>query len=252
MMKCFTFIFDVFLFTPAFGVEADQLADLETKAKNRDADARFKLGKKYYYGLGVEQNYKKAARWIRKAARQGHPGAQRYLGEIHEKGLVYRVSYRRAEKWYLTAADQGNTQAQFLLGNIYERGVNEEDVVNFVHYSDYEKGRSRRVLDTGYMNSNLRKGFYLDKDYAEAVKWYQKAALQGHTQAQIKLGVLCANGKGTAQNLDMAYTWFKIASSESEGDLTTQLIETLEVTMTPVQINEADRKAKYWLANYKK
>ena len=108
------------------------------------------------------------------------------------------------------------------------------------------------TIKSGTMKSEIRKGFYVDQDYADAVKWFQKAALQGHTQAQIHLGVLCANGQGTAQNLIMAYMWITVAKSDSESNITTQLIDTLKVTMTPEQINEADRKAKYWLAHYKK
>jgi len=34
------------------------------------------------------------------------------------------------------------------------------------------------------------------KEYAEAIKWYRKAAEQGHAEAQHRLGFCYANAKG--------------------------------------------------------
>lgn len=42
-------------------------------------DAQALLGYAYRFGLGVEENKKKATRWYRQAARNGHSGAQRSL-----------------------------------------------------------------------------------------------------------------------------------------------------------------------------
>jgi TPR repeat protein len=39
----------------------------------------------------------------------------------------------------------------------------------------------------------------LPQDYAEAVKWYRKAADQGYEPAQELLGVAYANGQGVPQ-----------------------------------------------------
>ena len=252
MKKWILFIVTLFLVGTAFGAETKQIALLEAQAKKGDVDAQLELGEKYHYGLGVEQDYNKAAGWFHKAARQGLAGAQCYLGEINEKGLIYSVSYRRAVKWYRKAADQGYAQAQYCLGSIYERGVKEmkvhEKIITYQNDPENEKGNTY----SGTMNPDTHKGYYIDQNYAEALKWYQKAALQGHPQAQIKQGVLCANGQGTEQNLIMAYMWFTIGGSDSETINTFKLIDRLREIMTPEQINEAERKAEYWLAHYKK
>ena len=42
---------------------------------------------------------------------------------------------------------------------------------------------------------------------AEAVKWYRKAADQGHAQAQYNLGVMYYNGDGVPENHVRAYVW---------------------------------------------
>ena len=38
------------------------------------------------------------------------------------------------------------------------------------------------------------------QDYAEAVKWYRRAAEQGDAYAQNNLGLMYANGKGVPQD----------------------------------------------------
>ena len=45
-----------------------------------------------------------------------------------------------------------------------------------------------------------RFGKGVEEDYAEALKWYNKAAEQGHNQAQFYLGEMYANGVGVKQN----------------------------------------------------
>ena len=56
--------------------------------------------------------------------------------------------------WYLELAERGDKDAQYNLGSIYETG------------------------------------FGVNVDMKEAVKWYNKAALQGHQVSQLKLGML--------------------------------------------------------------
>ena len=46
------------------------------------------------------------------------------------------------------------------------------------------------------------------QDYAEAVKWYRKAAEQGFAEAQYNLGVMYAKGEGVRQNYKIAKKWF--------------------------------------------
>jgi TPR repeat protein len=43
------------------------------------------------------------------------------------------------------------------------------------------------------------------QDYAEAVKWYRKAAEQGDVKAQSNLGVMYASGQGVKQDLVLAH-----------------------------------------------
>ena len=278
VMKWLPLYLTLFLLSTTLGADDEHLSVLKAQALKGDAVAQFVLGKKYHLGLGVKKNYNKSTQWFRKAAIQGHPRAQYYLGEINEKGLGGSVNNKKAIKWYRKSANQDDAQAQYCLGRFYERGVDESKVYAstyqgasfrapgaFVDAEFFEGEESRKNLESEYVKSpfsdpyddqetkagQYRRGFILEQNYNEAVIWYQKAANQGHTQAQINLGVLCAKGMGTEQDSITAYMWFTIAHSVSESFVTTQLIEKLRETMTQEQINEADIMANYWLAHYK-
>src|SRR6266700_2619821 len=49
---------------------------------------------------------------------------------------------------------------------------------------------------------------------AEALKWFQKAALNGYAPAQVNLAVMYANGWGTPQNYGVALQWLRAASEQ--------------------------------------
>ena len=51
-------------------------------------------------------------------------------------------------------------------------------------------------------------------DYAEAARWYRKAAKQGSVAAQNNMGVLRLGGFGVPQDSVEAYAWFSIAAEQ--------------------------------------
>lgn len=57
--------------------------------------------------------------------------------------------------------------------------------------------------------------FGVRQNYAEAAKWYRRAAEQGNVLAQIRLGWLCERGDGVKQDYAEAYFWFSLAASKS-------------------------------------
>ena len=51
---------------------------------------------------------------------------------------------------------------------------------------------------------------------SEAVKWYRKAADQGHAKAQYNLGWCYANGEGVAKNISEAVKWYRKAAEQGD------------------------------------
>ncbi len=51
------------------------------------------------------------------------------------------------------------------------------------------------------------------QDDAEAVKWYRKAADQGYAEAQLNLGICYMNGQGIPQDRIAVHMWLNLAAS---------------------------------------
>ena len=65
-------------------------------------------------------------------------------------------------------------------------------------------------FNLGVMYEN---GRGVEKDEAEAVKWYRKAAEQESAVAQFYLGVMYANGRGVAKDEEEAVKWYRKAAA---------------------------------------
>jgi len=88
------------------------------------------------------------------------------------------------------------------------------------------------------------------QDYAEAVKWYGRAADQGTAAAQFNLGVVYYLGQGVQQDLVKAEMWSILASENSSpGSQRDNAIRNRDVMarkMTSAQLEEARRLALEW------
>ena len=87
------------------------------------------------------------------------------------------------------------------------------------------------------------------QDLTEAVKWYQKAAEQGHDGAQYKLGLSYQNGKGVPQSDTDAYIWLNI-SAENGAPLNGrgkagELAEEIRASLSVSQLEQAEKIAKH-------
>lgn len=61
-------------------------------------------------------------------------------------------------------------------------------------------------------------GKAVDKDYAQAVNWFRKAAEQGNDPAQAELGMSYLYGQGVDKNYGEAIKWFQKASSQRNSN----------------------------------
>lgn len=56
-------------------------------------------------------------------------------------------------------------------------------------------------------------GFGMDQDYAEAMKWYRKAAEQNNPTGMYNLGAMYYNGEGVEEDWEEAFKWYEKAAS---------------------------------------
>ena len=87
------------------------------------------------------------------------------------------------------------------------------------------------------------KGQGVPQDYAEAFKWYKKAAEQGYSRAQFFLGSMYDKGEGVPSDYVMAYMWANLAAAQGE-ETASELRSIVEKEMTLEQIVEAQRLSR--------
>ncbi len=56
------------------------------------------------------------------------------------------------------------------------------------------------------------------QDYAEAAKWYRRAAEQGERLAQYNLGIMYKEGKGVPRDIIQAYVWLSLSAMKGYPD----------------------------------
>ena len=85
----------------------------------------------------------------------------------------------------------------------------------------------------------------MPQDYAQAVKWYRKAADQGHAKAQYNLALMYANGYGVPQDYVSAHMWWNLAAAKGDENAKRNR-DIVAERMAPEQIAEAQRLAREW------
>ena len=100
---------------------AQELTDLRALAEAGDIEAQYNLGV-YAAGRGVSQDAAEAVTWFRRAAEQGHAGAQFTLGVMLAAGEGIPEDDVEAVAWFRRAAEQGHAGAQLNLGVMYAAG----------------------------------------------------------------------------------------------------------------------------------
>ena len=68
-----------------------------------------------------------------------------------------------------------------------------------------------------------RDGRGVEASHTEAVKWYRLAADQGHTAAQVSLGLMHEKGKGVEQSESEALKWYQLAAELGDEFAQTRL-----------------------------
>jgi len=86
-------------------------------------DSQYAAALLYWQGKGVNQDYKKAEKWLTLAATAGHSDAQLKLAYLLMMGLTGTENYIDAKKWLEKSANQGNVDAQYNLAMLYFKGL---------------------------------------------------------------------------------------------------------------------------------
>jgi len=244
------------------------------------------LGLCYAYGFGVEKDPRKAAKCYRVAAEGDQPysEAQLALGlcyadgigverdkikaeDLFSKALCYEANpdkfWNKNEvlMWLREAGERGNANVQKYLGDYYMAGNDYAEAVKWfrkaaeieydysaLHDSSF-RGRKKRgeallkrsIKASAYMQLAeiyLHGGNGVEKDEAEAVQLFRKAAEQGNADAQVALGRRYLDGVGVGRDEAEAIRWFHKAAKQDDG-FATQYLKAIEDGDPEAQIDLA-------------
>ena len=187
---------------------------LRAKAELGDAAAQYAWGMKHAKGDGVEQDYVKAAEWLRLAAAQGHAQSQFSLAAMHHEGMGVAKDDDEFIRWLRMAAEQGDAKHQHALGIRYAKGDgtarNYEEAAVWLRKAAMQ-GHAQAQMDIGIAYDQ---GHGVAKNAVEATRWFRLAAEQGLAEAQYSLGVSYANGQGVAKDEREAVRWYRKAAEQ--------------------------------------
>lgn len=116
-LKCFkrTLLLFCFALTTLVQAQTDtdgqEISQQAKKARQGDPHAQFALGMRYYLGVGVEENPRKAAYWFLRGAIQGDPINQFAIGLMYKNGHGVDQDAHKAKKYLDRACASGSQVA---------------------------------------------------------------------------------------------------------------------------------------------
>ncbi|XP_076220744.1 protein sel-1 homolog 1-like [Nomia melanderi] len=211
------------------------------------------VGLMYLYGRGVERDTKKALQYFKQAAEQGWVDGQLQLGNMYFSGTGVKPDYKLATMYYGLASRSGHVLALYnlaqmhatgigmarscptaveLLKKVAERGKWSDQLM--VAHTDYRKGRINEAFanyallaEMGYEVAQSNAAFILDKGettilteeegLVRALALWSRAAAQGYSAAQVKLGDAHYYGRGTEVDYEAAASHYRLAPETAQA-----------------------------------
>lgn len=128
----------------------------------------------------------------------------------------------------------GATQATYGAGctagqlkKLVERGFSKTDIQDLCGGAQQQSGSAMAAKNptnevqpvaNGQENCERGKAAYAQKNYAEAMEWYQKASDQGNAEAPYLLGFMYSQGLGLRQDYAEAIKWYRKAADQGNSD----------------------------------
>lgn len=183
-------------------------------------------------------------------ASKGNAEAEYNLGMLHNNGIGTREDRQKAFKWFKAGAAHGNALAAYKLGCYYAGqapGVVKPDPQLALHYKlvAAKAGYSMAQWDVGIYSATAG-------NHTDALRWWERAALQGDSNALSFLVHAYSTGDQLRQNHETAYRWFKIGekATGSIGEVSLEATRVrLAEPLTVVQRQRVERLVATWRSN---
>lgn len=176
-------------------------------AQNGSPEHQYTLGIMYFKGKFIEQDYKKAVYWLKKAYSE-YPLAAAYLAKCYMNGYEVTKDIQKAIFLYQESIEAGSDIGYYDLACCYKNGIG---VKPDIEYSEYLMIKSAEL---GYCAAQEKAGFIFKKreNHIEAVKWFQRAAKQDNPTALFEMSRYYILGKCVDKDTDKGIEFMKRAA----------------------------------------
>ena len=155
---------------------------------------------------------------LKARAEKGDAVAQTALGMMYCYGQCVTPNLTEGHRLLQEAAAKGVVSAQYALAEMYERGEcgKQKDLAEALKWfhKAAEQGDPTAQCKLGEIYFS---GDRTPKDPTEGVKWFRKAAEQGDPEGQYNLGGLFADGQGVTKDEKEAVSWFRKAAEQGHS-----------------------------------
>ena len=208
-------------------------AQIRELAEGGDTDAWYLLALMYMGGVVMEVTHLRAevalgeVRGKRKLLARWHVAQMFYGAEKADAPLRPLKPGSTARRILQELAEMDYLPAQNFLGCLYRQMsahgfiVDKDNVMNSNEMADFWFARAAAQGDAmGQFNFALacEQGKCGTRDWAQALAFYTKSAMQGVVPAQIRLGWLYLRGRGVAQDAQMAHAWLVRAADTGDAE----------------------------------
>jgi TPR repeat protein len=107
----------------------------------------------------------------------------------------------------------------------------------------------RKAADQDYTSAQNQLGMMYEQgrgvsqDYVKATEWYRKAAERGYGGAQNNLAIAYALGQGVPKDLIEASKWFALGAAHGDNQRA-DLRDAIQKELAPAQIAETEKRVK--------
>lgn len=181
---------------------------------------------------------KEALKFLNMAAEQGLPKAEIILASLYESGEAGQKDFSKAMALYRKAAEAHEPHAGCRIADMYRegRGV-PQDVGEVVKWLQIEAGQN-----CGGAQFKLAMYAEQNKDMAQALDLFRRAATNCMAQAQAALGDRLSDGFTVPPNYPEAYLWF-FAAAQAGDRFAGASARSLRPKLTPEQIQAAETES---------
>ena len=127
-----------------------------------------------------------------------------------------RGDFVAAHEALLPRALDDDARAQLTLGMMYRAGQGvTKDFAEAARWYRRAAEQGNPLAQT-YLAISYALGRGVPLDRAMALRWYRRAALQDHQDAQVRLAAAHEEGRGTPVDFVRAYVWYAVAASRPD------------------------------------